>query len=126
MNRLDVYRKRPRQWASSIPVIPMQWVDVNEGGAKQLEYRSRLYGKEFERWNPTVECAMFGPSSRKIMFLDAARACCLAGATNEVSIEPQRDEHVVCQDLIGEMSTSLSGLRNEAHDLGEKAATSVR
>ena len=27
MNQLDVYRKRPRQWAMRVPVIPMRWVD---------------------------------------------------------------------------------------------------
>ena len=35
MDQLEVYRKLPRQWASSILVIPTQWVD--EGDAKQLE-----------------------------------------------------------------------------------------
>ena len=34
VNHLDVHRERPRQWASSIPVIPTKWVDVNGGGAK--------------------------------------------------------------------------------------------
>ena len=34
VNQLDVHRKRPRQWASSIPVIPTKWVDVNGGDAE--------------------------------------------------------------------------------------------
>ena len=35
INQLDVYRKRPRQWASSIPLTPTKW--MKEGDAKQLE-----------------------------------------------------------------------------------------
>ena len=42
VNRLDMNCERSRQWASSFPVIPMKWVDVNGGSAKQLEYCSRL------------------------------------------------------------------------------------
>ena len=32
-NRLEVYRKRPRNWAKDkgIHVIPTKWVDVNKG-----------------------------------------------------------------------------------------------
>ena len=36
VNQLYVNCKRPRQWATSFPVIPTNCVDVN-GGAKQLE-----------------------------------------------------------------------------------------
>ena len=66
MDQLDVYRKRPRQWASSIPVIRTKCVD--EGDAKQLEYYSRLCEKEFERLSSNVKCVSvdemshFGPS----------------------------------------------------------------
>ena len=77
VNQLDVYRKRPGLWASSIPVIPAKWVDVNERDAKQLECHWGLCGQEFERWNPIVECAMFGARSRKIMVLDVSATCCL-------------------------------------------------
>ena len=71
MNRLEVYRKRPRSWAKDkgIHVIPTQWADVNKGDDKRPEYRSRLRGKELERWDPTMpgtfasigpfECVMF-------------------------------------------------------------------
>ena len=51
---LEVYRTRPRQWASSVPVIPTKWVD--EGGAKQLEYCSRLGKEEPERQSSIVKC----------------------------------------------------------------------
>ena len=40
--------------AASIPVIPTKWVD--EGGAKQLEYYTRLCEKEFERLSSNVKC----------------------------------------------------------------------
>ena len=46
ISQLDVSRKRPRQRASSIPV--MATTCVNEGGAKQLVYYSRLCEKELK------------------------------------------------------------------------------
>ena len=67
MNRLEVYRKRPRNWAKDkgIHVSPTKCVDVNEGDAERPEYRSRLGGKELKRWEGTsasmgpFECVMF-------------------------------------------------------------------
>ena len=110
MNRLEVYRKRPRNWAKDqgIHVIPMKWVDVNNGDDKRPEYRSRLWGKELKRWDPTMpgtfasmgpfECVMFllskalmwkpganGATTRKMLFLDASRAHCQAEATGEMA-----------------------------------------
>ena len=85
---------------------------MNEGSAKQLEYRSGLCEKYFERSSSIVECAMFDASSRKIMFSDASATCCMAGATSKVSNELQFEEQVVCQDLIGELLSSFS----ETHD----------
>ena len=58
VNQMDVYRKRPRQWASNIPVIPTKWAHMNEGCAKQHEYHSRLCMKKIEQWNLTDECVM--------------------------------------------------------------------
>ena len=56
MNRLEVYRNRPRNWAKDkgIHVIPTKWVDVNRGDEKRPEYWSRLCGKELKRWDPTM------------------------------------------------------------------------
>ena len=62
--------KRPRQWASRIPIIPTKWVD--EKGAKQRENCSRLCEKELERSSSNVKCATFDMRSRKITFLDAS------------------------------------------------------
>ena len=62
-----------------------------------------------------VECAMLGASPRKIRSLDAAGARRMIGTTNGMAIEPQPDEQVVCQDLTGEMSNSLSEIRKETH-----------
>ena len=123
MNRLGVYRKRPRTWATDrgIPVIPTKWVDVNKVDAKQPEYRSRLCAEVLKRWDPTMpgsfasmgplECVMFlfskalmwklgtsGPSARKIIFLDASRAHCQADATSEMGIELPPEEPVNGQD----------------------------
>ena len=39
----------------------------------------------------------------------------VVGATSEVAIEPQPDEQVVCQDLTGELSNSLSERCKETH-----------
>ena len=99
VNQLDVHRKRPK-WASSIPFIPTKWVDVNGGGAKQLEYCSRLCEKELKRLSSNVKCDMM---SRRVV-----------SATSDVASEPPTDEQVVCQDLLGELSRSLSGMRTEA------------
>ena len=56
MNRLEVHRKRPRNWAKDkgIHVIPTKWVDVNRGDDKRPEYWSRLCGIELKRWDPTM------------------------------------------------------------------------
>ena len=91
-----MYRKRPRQWASSFPLIPTKCVDVNGEGAEQLEYRSRLCEKELKRSSSDVECAMLGASARKIRSLNASGARRMVSATSEVAIEPQPDEQVVC------------------------------
>ena len=111
VNQLDVHRKRQRQWASGILLIPTK----NGGGAEQLEYRSKLCEKELKRSSSDVECAMLGASPRKIRSLDASRARRMVGTASKVAIEPQPDEEVVCQDLTGEMSTSLSEIRKETH-----------
>ena len=99
VNQLDVNCKRPRQWASSFPVIPTKCVDVNGGSAKQLEYCSRPCEKDLKRLSFNVKCATFDMMSR----------------TSEVAIEPQPDEHVVCQDFT-DLSNSLSEIRKEKHN----------
>ena len=66
-----------------------------------------------------VECEMFllskalvwkprtsGASARKILFLDASRAHCLAEATSEMAIELPPEEQVMGEDLIGELLKS--------------------
>ena len=65
VDQFDVYRERPRRWASSISVIPTKWVD--EGSAKQLEYCSRLCEKEVDRFSSNVKCVTVDVMSRKIM-----------------------------------------------------------
>ena len=106
-------RNRPRNWAkdTGILVIPTKWVDVNEGDDERPEYRSRLFGKELKRWDPTMpgtfasmgafECVMFFTfqsadvekpganveTTPKILFLDASRAHCQVEATSEMAIE---------------------------------------
>ena len=145
MNRLEVYRKRPRNWAKDkgIHVIPTKWVDVNKGDDKRPEYRSRLCGKELKRWDPTMpgtfasmgpfECVMFFSfqsvcvetrgkwcDTRKILFLDASRAQCQAEATSEMAIELPPEEQVKGEDLIGELVKSLYGTRKAAHNWEKK------
>ena len=110
----DVYRKRPRQWASNVPVIPTK--RVNEGGAKQLEYCPRLCEKEFEWSSSNVKCATLDVMSRKIMVLDASATRCVAGATSEGASERHTDEEAVCQDLLGELSYSLHEIRQEVRN----------
>ena len=109
----------------AVPVFPTKWVNVSERDARPLEYCLRLCGEEFQRWNPTFDCPMFGASSRTILVLFASAACCPAGATNEVAIELQFHEQDSCQDLIGEFVESGALNAKRSTQLGEKAATSV-
>ena len=115
--------KRPRQWASSFPVIPTNCVDVNGGGAKQLETLwERPRTVEFQRqvcdvWCDVTEC---GPSPRKIRSMDASGARRVADTVSGVAIEPQPGEQVVCQDLTGELSDSLSEIRKETRSWNTK------
>ena len=125
VNQLDVNYRGPRQWELSRPVIPTRRVNERYSrlrekefewtssvvksmtrmlGVKQLECRSRLCEKELKRSSPRVECAMLGASPRKIRSLDVSGARRMVGTASEVAIEPQPDEQVVCQDLIGEWS----------------------
>ena len=67
VNQLYANCKRLRQWASSFPVIPTNCVDVNGGGAKQLEYCPRLCEKDFKRLSSNVKCATFGVMSRSVV-----------------------------------------------------------
>ena len=111
VNQLDVNCKRPRQWASSFPVIPTKCVDVNGGGggAKQLEYCSRLCEKELKGSSSNVKCETFDIMSRSVV-----------SATSDVASELPTDEQVVCQDLLGKLSCSLSGMRTEVCNLEKK------
>ena len=50
----------------------------------------------------------------------------MAGIVSGVTIEPQPGEQVVCQDLTGELSDSLSEIRKETHSWKTKWRTCVR
>ena len=81
-----------------IALSTTKWVDVNEGGAKTI-------------WSIARDCA------RKNLLCDPY---VFYGWRNElVAIEQQLVEQVVCQDLIGELLSSMSGMRQEVHN-GEK------
>ena len=88
--------KRPKQRASSFPVIPTKWVYVFGEGAKPLEYCSKVCEKELKR--------LFDMMSGSV-------AC----ATSDVASELPTDEQVVCHDLTGEFSNSLSEVRKETY-----------
>ena len=59
------------------------------------------------------------------MVLGVSATCCMAGAASEVAIEQQLDEHVVCQDLLGELLNSLLWNAKRSAQSGEKVTTSV-
>ena len=103
VNQLDVYWKRPRQWALSRPVIPTRMVNERYSRLRekefewtssvvksltgmlevnQLVYRSRLCARELKRSGSDVECAMLGASPRKIRSLDASGARRMAGTVS--------------------------------------------
>ena len=105
MNRLNVYHKRPRSWATDKGrhVIPTKCVDVNKGDAKRPEYQSRLFGKELKRWDPTMPGTFASMGPECVMFiLSKARAHCQAEATNEMAIEWLLEEQVKGEGLSGE------------------------
>ena len=85
VNQLDVKCKRPRQWASSFPVVPTNCVAVHGGGAKQLEYCFRLCEKELKGSSSNVKCETFDMMSRKITFLDASPTCWVVSITSDVA-----------------------------------------
>ena len=90
MNQLDVYCRRPRQWEFFVGMLE----------ANQLEYCSKLCEKQLKRLSSNVKCAMFDMMSRSVV-----------SATSDVASELPTDEQVVCQNLHGELSCSLSGMR---------------
>ena len=105
MNRLNVYHKRPRSWATDKGrhVIPTKCVDVNKGDAKRPEYQSRLCGKELKRWDPTMPGTFASMGPECVMFiLSKARAHCQAEATNEMAIEWLPEEQVKGESLSGD------------------------
>ena len=132
MSRLDVYRKRPRNWTmdKGTPVIPTKWANVSKGDAKRPER-----GKELKPTKPGIcaslgpfECVMFmlcealiwkrgasGASARRILF-DASRTHCQVDATCEMAIELPPEEQAKGGDLIGEILKSLFGTRKAAHN----------
>ena len=137
MKRLEVYRKRPRSWATDKGLH----VKVNKTDAKRPEHRSRLCGKELKRWDPTMPgtSALMGPfgcvlftltkalmwkngarcaTARKILFWDASRTHCEFEAASEIAIELPPEEQVKGEDLIGWVTKSSA-------QLGEKVATIV-
>ena len=83
VDQLDVYRKRPRLEAFSIPVIPMRRVDARY---------SRLCKKEFECSSSDVKCLTFDVMPRKTMVLDASAIRCVAGAVSEIAVELQHGQ----------------------------------
>ena len=82
----------------------------------QLEYRSRFCEKELKWSGSDVECAMLGASPRKIKSVDASGERRMDGTVSGVAIEQRLDEHVVCQNLTGELSNSLIEMRKETHN----------
>ena len=71
---------------------------------KQLEYCSRLCEKELKRLSSNVKCATFEMMSRSVV-----------SAASDVASELPTDEQVVCQDLTGELSNSLTQMRKETY-----------
>ena len=88
--------------------------------AHQLEYCSRPCEKDLKRSSSDVECAMLGASPLFFWSLDASGARRVVGTASEVAIETECDEQVVCQDFLGELLYSLSGMRTEVCSLEKK------
>ena len=116
-SRLNVYRERPRHWAThkSIPVIPTKWVDVNKGDAGQSEYRSRLGGEELK----TV-----GPYNATDICVDGTVRVCYVLALQSADVETR--VHIVRRTRpVRWRSSCLDERTRKAAHNREKTATSV-
>ena len=80
----------------------MNQLDVYYRRPRQWESFLKLCKKELKRLSSNVKCAMFDMMSQSVV-----------SATSDVASELSTDEQVVCQDLTGELSNSLSEIRKE-------------
>ena len=95
-----------------------------EGGAKQLEYCSRLCEKELIRSSSNVKCAKFDVMSRKIMLLDASVTCWVndAPATSDAT----RDVASELQNLMVKHESLENGRRAKQCNIRKRGAQEVR
>ena len=63
--------------------------------------------------------------SRNITFSVASAVCCTTSAVCERTAVLQLDEQAMCQDLLAELSYSLSGRPKELHNCAGQVTTSV-
>lgn len=135
--RMKVYSKVPREEAKSIKakVITTRWLDVNKGDKDNLDYRSRLVGREMKRdQRPDLFAATQPLDSLKmivsicasnqarenpyrIMTSDIKRAYFFAKARRFISIEiPIEDREDSDEHMVGKRNLSLYGTRDAAHN----------
>ena len=133
-NTFCVYEKVPRahQIASGGKVIGVRLVDVNKGDATDVNYRSRLVGREFNigrddalyAWAPPLEAfglivsyaATHGTDigRKMIMIHDVKSAYFYAKIQLDVYIELPREDPDHGKGLLGKMNLCLYGTRDDA------------
>ena len=139
IKKMKVYVKVPREEAiqNGVKPIPVRWLDINKGDAKNPLYRSRMVGKEFKTYEDPALYAATPPSEglryllsyavtnkmkhRKIMVNDVSRAFFNAPATRLIYIElPKEDDNG--DNMVGRLRMSLYGTRDAALNWQEEVS----
>ena len=135
--KMKVYSKVPRQQAKEMKakVITTRWIDVYKGDKENIDYRSRLVGREIKRdqrfdlfaATPPLEsfkmivsiCASNQSQANpyRIMTADIKRAYFSAKARRPIFIEiPVEDQEEGDEHRVGKLNFSLHGTRDAAQN----------
>ena len=132
-NDMAVYTRvlRSEQLRCKGKIIKTRWIDINKGDSIDVNYRSRLVGKEFKTYaddslyasTPPLEALRLIVSrastndgtNRQLMINDVRRAYFYAKATRDIFIElPAEDDEFGKGDLVGKLNLCLYGTRDAA------------
>ena len=144
-NKFGTYERVPRehQVASRGKIIGVRWVDVNKGDAQDVNYRSRLVGREFnvgrddvlyastrplEALRLIVSYAATHPTTgrrRIIMINDVHRAYFYAKIQRDVYIELPNEDPGSSKGRLGKPKLRLYGAREHRIRLRSRASQCV-
>ena len=132
--KLGVYDKVPRshQLTTGGKIIGVRWVDVNKGDAVDVNYRSRLVGREFNVGRDDALYASTPPlealrlivshaatisesgARRSIMINDVRRAYFYAKIQRDVYVELPKEDKDHGTGMLGKLRLCLYGTRDAA------------